>query len=418
MEVLVVGGGGREHAICYALKKNKDITKIYCAPGNGGISDIAECLPDIKATDLDGILEFVKAHPGISMTVVAPDDPLALGLVDLLNENGFRAFGPTKDAAQIEASKVFSKNLMKKYGIPTADYQVFDDARSAKEYLKTAEYPIVVKADGLALGKGVIICKDKKEATKAVNEIMLDHKFGKSGNQIVIEEFLTGYEVSVLAFCDGKTILPMVTSQDHKRALDNDQGLNTGGMGAFSPSQRFGETEMKKAYNDIFLPTLGALCSEGITFKGVLYFGLMVSDKGVKVLEYNARFGDPETQAVLVRLENDLYDIFNKVIDQKLSQVKLKWKDRTSICVIIASGGYPEVYEKGYEIEFGDIDDDCVVFHSGTVKKDGKYYTNGGRVLGVTCMGKNLAEAREKAYANVKKISFKDMHYRTDIGVK
>ncbi|HIW56200.1 MAG TPA: phosphoribosylamine--glycine ligase [Firmicutes bacterium] len=418
MEVLVVGGGGREHAICYALKKNKDITKIYCAPGNGGISDIAECLPDIKATDLDGILEFVKAHPGISMTVVAPDDPLALGLVDLLNENGFRAFGPTKDAAQIEASKVFSKNLMKKYGIPTADYQVFDDARSAKEYLKTAEYPIVVKADGLALGKGVIICKDKKEATKAVNEIMLDHKFGKSGNQIVIEEFLTGYEVSVLAFCDGKTILPMVTSQDHKRALDNDQGLNTGGMGAFSPSQRFGETEMKKAYNDIFLPTLGALCSEGITFKGVLYFGLMVSDKGVKVLEYNARFGDPETQAVLVRLENDLYDIFNKVIDQKLSQVKLKWKDRTSICVIIASGGYPEAYEKGYEIEFGDIDDDCVVFHSGTVKKDGKYYTNGGRVLGVTCMGKNLAEAREKAYANVKKISFKDMHYRTDIGVK
>ena len=418
MEVLVVGGGGREHAICYALKKNKDITKIYCAPGNGGISDIAECLPDIKATDLDGILEFVKAHPGISMTVVAPDDPLALGLVDLLNENGFRAFGPTKDAAQIEASKVFSKNLMKKYGIPTADYQVFDDARSAKEYLKTAEYPIVVKADGLALGKGVIICKDKKEATKAVNEIMLDHKFGKSGNQIVIEEFLTGSEVSVLAFCDGKTILPMVTSQDHKRALDNDQGLNTGGMGAFSPSQRFGETEMKKAYNDIFLPTLGALCSEGITFKGVLYFGLMVSDKGVKVLEYNARFGDPETQAVLVRLENDLYDIFNKVIDQKLSQVKLKWKDRTSICVIIASGGYPEAYEKGYEIEFGDIDDDCVVFHSGTVKKDGKYYTNGGRVLGVTCMGKNLAEAREKAYANVKKISFKDMHYRTDIGVK
>lgn len=418
MEVLVVGGGGREHAICYALKKNKDITKIYCAPGNGGISDIAECLPDIKATDLDGILEFVKAHPGISMTVVAPDDPLALGLVDLLNENGFRAFGPTKDAAQIEASKVFSKNLTKKYGIPTADYQVFDDARSAKEYLKTAEYPIVVKADGLALGKGVIICKDKKEATKAVNEIMLDHKFGKSGNQIVIEEFLTGYEVSVLAFCDGKTILPMVTSQDHKRALDNDQGLNTGGMGAFSPSQRFGETEMKKAYNDIFLPTLGALCSEGITFKGVLYFGLMVSDKGVKVLEYNARFGDPETQAVLVRLENDLYDIFNKVIDQKLSQVKLKWKDRTSICVIIASGGYPEAYEKGYEIEFGDIDDDCVVFHSGTVKKDGKYYTNGGRVLGVTCMGKNLAEAREKAYANVKKISFKDMHYRTDIGVK
>ena len=418
MEVLVVGGGGREHAICYALKKNKDITKIYCAPGNGGISDIAECLPDIKATDLDGILEFVKAHPGISMTVVAPDDPLALGLVDLLNENGFRAFGPTKDAAQIEASKVFSKNLMKKYGIPTADYQVFDDARSAKEYLNAAEYPIVVKADGLALGKGVIICKDKKEATKAVNEIMLDHKFGKSGNQIVIEEFLTGYEVSVLAFCDGKTILPMVTSQDHKRALDNDQGLNTGGMGAFSPSQRFGETEMKKAYNDIFLPTLGALCSEGITFKGVLYFGLMVSDKGVKVLEYNARFGDPETQAVLVRLENDLYDIFNKVIDQKPSQVKLKGKDRTSICVIIASGGYPEAYEKGYEIEFGDIDDDCVVFHSGTVKKDGKYYTNGGRVLGVTCMGKNLAEAREKAYANVKKISFKDMHYRTDIGVK
>lgn len=418
MEVLVVGGGGREHAICYALKKNKDITKIYCAPGNGGISDIAECLPDIKATDLDGILNFVKEHKDIAMTVVAPDDPLAMGLVDLLNANGFRAFGPTKDAAQIEASKVFSKNLMKKYGIPTADYQVFNNAKAAKEYLKTAQYPIVVKADGLALGKGVVICKDKKEATKAVNEIMLDHKFGKSGNQIVIEEFLTGYEVSVLSFCDGKTILPMVTSQDHKRALDNDQGLNTGGMGAFSPSQRFGETEMKKAYKDIFVPTLNALNSEGITFKGVLYFGLMVSDKGVKVLEYNARFGDPETQAVLVRLENDLYDIFNLVIDQKLSQVKLKWKDKTSICVVIASGGYPEAYEKGYEITFGDIDDDCVVFHAGTVKKDGKYYTNGGRVLGVTCLGDDLAQARAKAYANVKKISFKDMHYRSDIGVK
>lgn len=418
MEVLVIGGGGREHAICYSLKKNKDISKIYCIPGNGGISDIAECVPEIKATDLDAILQFVKSHPDISMTVVAPDDPLALGLVDLLTENGFRAFGPTKDAARIEASKVFSKWLMKKYNIPTAEYEVFDDAKKAKEYLKTAEYPIVIKADGLALGKGVVICKDKKEAIAAVNEIMLDHKFGKSGNQIVVEEFLTGYEVSVLAFCDGKTILPMETSQDHKRALDGDKGLNTGGMGAFSPSQRFGEIQMQKAYDEIFLPTMNALNSEGITFKGVIYFGLMVSDKGVKVLEYNARFGDPETQAVLPRLENDLYELFNLTIDQKLNQVKLKWKDKQSICVVLASGGYPESYEKGYEISFGDIDEDCIVFHAGTVKKDGKYYTNGGRVLGVTCMGKTLAEAREKAYRNVEKISFKDMHFRLDIGVK
>lgn len=418
MEVLVIGGGGREHAICYSLKKNKDISKIYCIPGNGGISDIAECVPEIKATDLDAILQFVKSHPDISMTVVAPDDPLALGLVDLLTENGFRAFGPTKDAARIEASKVFSKWLMKKYNIPTAEYEVFDDAKKAKEYLKTAEYPIVIKADGLALGKGVVICKDKKEAIAAVNEIMLDHKFGKSGNQIVVEEFLTGYEVSVLAFCDGKTILPMETSQDHKRALDGDKGLNTGGMGAFSPSQRFGEIQMQKAYDEIFLPTMNALNSEGITFKGVIYFGLMVSDKGVKVLEYNARFGDPETQAVLPRLENDLYELFNLTIDQKLNQVKLKWKDKQSICVVLASGGYPESYGKGYEISFGDIDEDCIVFHAGTVKKDGKYYTNGGRVLGVTCMGKTLAEAREKAYRNVEKISFKDMHFRSDIGVK
>lgn len=418
MEVLVIGGGGREHAICYSLKKNKDISKIYCIPGNGGISDIAECVPEIKATDLDAILQFVKSHPDVSMTVVAPDDPLALGLVDLLTENGFRAFGPTKDAARIEASKVFSKWLMKKYNIPTAEYEVFDDAKKAKEYLKTAEYPIVIKADGLALGKGVVICKDKKEAIAAVNEIMLDHKFGKSGNQIVVEEFLTGYEVSVLAFCDGKTILPMETSQDHKRALDGDKGLNTGGMGAFSPSQRFGEIQMQKAYDEIFLPTMNALNSEGITFKGVIYFGLMVSDKGVKVLEYNARFGDPETQAVLPRLENDLYELFNLTIDQKLNQVKLKWKDKQSICVVLASGGYPESYEKGYEISFGDIDEDCIVFHAGTVKKDGKYYTNGGRVLGVTCMGKTLAEAREKAYRNVEKISFKDMHFRSDIGVK
>lgn len=418
MEVLVIGGGGREHAICYSLRQNKDISKIYCIPGNGGISDIAECVPEIKATDLEKILQFVREHKDISMTVVAPDDPLALGLVDLLTENGFRAFGPTKAAAQIEASKVFSKQLMKKYSIPTAEYEVFGDAKSAKEYLKTAQYPIVIKADGLALGKGVYICPDKKTANAAVSEIMLDHKFGSSGNQIVIEEFLTGYEVSVLAFCDGKTILPMETSQDHKRALDGDKGLNTGGMGAFSPSQRFGDIEMKKAYNDIFLPTMNALNSEGITFKGVIYFGLMVSDKGVKVLEYNARFGDPETQAVLPRLENDLYELFNLVIDQKLSQVKLKWKDQQSICVVVASGGYPEAYEKGYEITFGDIDDDCVVYHAGTTKKDGKYYTNGGRVLGITCLGNTLAEAREKAYRNVEKISFENMHYRKDIGVK
>lgn len=418
MSVLVIGGGGREHAICVALAKSPKTGKLYCIPGNAGISQVAECVPSVGVMEFEKIADFIAAHKDITMTVVAPDDPLAAGLVDYLEERGFRAFGPRANAAIIEGSKAFSKHLMTKYGIPTADYKEFTDYDEAAEYVRGAEYPLVVKADGLALGKGVIICQNAQEGEEAVREMMVDKKFKDAGKKIIVEEFLTGKEVSVLCFTDGQTIVPMVSSQDHKRAHDNDEGLNTGGMGTFSPSKVYTPQLADAVYRDIILPTMNAMNCEGRPFKGVLYFGLMITKKGAKVLEYNARFGDPETQAVLVRLENDLYDIFNKVIDQKLSQVKLKWKDRTSICVIIASGGYPEAYEKGYEIEFGDIDDDCVVFHSGTVKKDGKYYTNGGRVLGVTCMGKNLAEAREKAYANVKKISFKDMHYRTDIGVK
>lgn len=418
MSVLVIGGGGREHAICVALAKSPKTGKLYCIPGNAGISQVAECVPSVGVMEFEKIADFIAEHKDITMTVVAPDDPLAAGLVDYLEERGFRAFGPRANAAIIEGSKAFSKHLMTKYGIPTADYKEFTDYDEAAEYVKDAEYPLVVKADGLALGKGVIICQNAQEGEEAVREMMVDKKFKDAGKKIIVEEFLTGKEVSVLCFTDGQTIVPMVSSQDHKRAHDNDEGLNTGGMGTFSPSKVYTPQLEGAVYRDIILPTMNAMNCEGRPFKGVLYFGLMITKKGAKVLEYNARFGDPETQAVLVRLENDLYDIFNKVIDQKLSQVKLKWKDRTSICVIIASGGYPEAYEKGYEIEFGDIDDDCVVFHSGTVKKDGKYYTNGGRVLGVTCMGKNLAEAREKAYANVKKISFKDMHYRTDIGVK
>ncbi len=416
--VLVVGGGGREHAICVALAKSPKVDKLYCLPGNAGIAEIAECAP-VSATDLEGVLAFVKSHPDIGMTVVAPDDPLAMGMVDMLEENGFRAFGPRKNAAIIEASKAFSKKLMKKYGIPTADYREFDDHAEACEYVKTAKYPLVVKADGLALGKGVVICNTVEEALAALEEMMVDKKFKSAGNVVVIEEFLTGKEVSVLAFTDGKTIVPMVSSQDHKRAHDNDEGANTGGMGTFSPSKAYTPDIAKETEEKIILPTMRAMNAEGRTFKGVLYFGLMLTAEGVKVLEYNARFGDPETQVVLPRLKSDLYEIFDAVIDERLEDIRIEWDDEAAVCVIMASGGYPGSYRKGVPIEIGALDPDITIYHAGTARDaEGRLVTSGGRVLGVTAKGKDIDEARAKAYANVGRIKFDGAFWRTDIGIK
>lgn len=415
--VLVVGGGGREHTICWALKKSNKVDKIYCLPGNAGIAQIAECHP-IGALEFDKILEFVKTHKDIDLTVVAPDDPLALGLVDLLNDNGYRAFGPKKNAAIIEASKAFSKALMKKYNIPTAAYEEFSDYNKALEYIKTAKYPLVVKADGLALGKGVIICQNVLEGEQALKDMMVDSKFKDAGKTIIVEEFMVGKEVSILSFVDGKHVVPMVSSQDHKRAHDNDEGLNTGGMGTFTPSKVYTKEIENEVLNNIIYPTINAMNAEGREFKGVLYFGLMVTNDGVKVLEYNARFGDPETQVVLPRLKTDLYDIFNACIDGTLDKIDIEWKDEACVCVILASGGYPESYKKGVEISINDIDEDIMLFHSGTKMADGKLVTNGGRVIGVVAEGKDIDQAREKAYKNVEKIKFDGAFYRKDIGIK
>lgn len=417
MNILVIGSGGREHTICWALSKSPKVDKIYCLPGNGGISEIAECVP-ISVMDFDSIVEFVDSHKDIELTVVAPDDPLAGGLVDRLNEKGHRAFGPKANAAIIEASKAFSKYLMKKYGIPTANYEEFNDYENAKDYVSKAKYPLVVKADGLALGKGVIICNDVDEGLKAVKEMMIDSKFKDAGKTVIVEEFMSGQEVSILSFCDGKTIVPMVNARDHKRAYDNDEGLNTGGMGTFSPSAIYTPEIEKEVMNNIILPTLDAMNREGRTFKGVLYFGLMLTSDGVKVVEYNARFGDPETQVVLPRLKTDLADIFNAVVDGTLDKLNIEWSDEACVCVVMASGGYPENYEKGKAITIGDLDKDILLFHAGTKLQDGKLVTSGGRVLGVTALGKDINEAREKAYANVEKISFDGAFYRKDIGIK
>ena len=419
MKILVVGGGGREHTIIHSLAKSPEKPEIFCAPGNGGISKLAKCV-DIKATDLDGMVAFAKEND-IDLTVVAPDDPLVLGMVDRFEAEGLRAFGPRANAAIIEGSKVFSKELMKKYGIPTAKYEVFSDAEAALNYVRNTTYPTVVKAEGLALGKGVIIANNREEAENAVREIMEDKAFGDAGNRIVVEEFLTGQEVSVLAFTDGKTLVPMVSAQDHKRALDGDKGLNTGGMGTFSPSRLYTKEIHDECMKNIFMPTMDAMNKEGRTFCGVLYFGLIMTDDGVKVIEYNARFGDPETQVVLPRLKTDLLTIFNAIIDGKLSEITVEWEDNAAVCVVLASGGYPKEYKKGYEIS--GIDDaealgDITVFHAGTAVKDGAFTTNGGRVLGVTAVGKDLDSAIRHAYEGVSKISFTDMHYRKDIGIK
>ncbi len=419
MKILVVGGGGREHTIVWKISQSPKVEKIYCAPGNGGIAALAECV-DISATDIDGIVKFAKEKE-IDLAVVAPDDPLVLGMVDALKKEGIRAFGPRKNAAIIEGSKVFSKELMKKYGIPTAGYEVFTDSKSAIEYVKKGTFPTVIKAEGLALGKGVIIAQNEQEAVDGIKEIMDGKKFGESGNRVVIEEFLTGPEVSVLAFTDGKTVKPMVSAQDHKRAYDHDKGPNTGGMGTFSPSRLYDEEKAEECMKNIFLPTIKAMSAEGRPFKGVLYFGLMMTEKGVKVIEYNCRFGDPETQVVLPRLKTDLVDIMEAVIDEKLDGVNIEWEDNAAVCVVMASGGYPVSYKKGYEIS-GIAEAEAVggitVFHAGTKLDGEKVLTNGGRVLGVTATAKTLDDAIAKAYNGVEKISFTDEFHRTDIGVK
>lgn len=418
MKILVVGGGGREHAIVKKIAESPKADQIYCAPGNAGIGELAE-LVGIKATDIEGQLKFAKEHQ-IDLTVVAPDDPLVLGMVDAFTEAGLRAFGPNKEAAQMEGSKVFAKELMKKYHIPTAKYEVFTDYENALAYIKSQNsYPAVIKAEGLALGKGVIIAQNEQEAEEGLKEIMLDKVFGQSGNRVVIEEFLTGPEISVLAFCDGKTVKPMVSAQDHKRAYDQDKGPNTGGMGTFSPSRIYDEKMAEECMNNIFLPTINALRSEGITYKGVLYFGLMATKDGVKVIEYNARFGDPETQVILPRLKTDLIDIFESCIDGTLDQMEIQWSNDAAVCVVMASGGYPKKYQTGYEIKGLDkLGSGITVYHAGTKKKDGVFQTNGGRVLGVTALGKDLEDAIQNAYRAVEKISFTDAHYRKDIGVK
>lgn len=418
MKVLVVGGGGREHAICWKLKQSSKVSELFCAPGNGGIAAVAKCC-DVKATDIEGMIALAREIKP-DMVVVAPDDPLVMGMVDAMEQAGFRAFGPNKAAAVIEGSKSFSKELMKKYSIPTAKYEVFASSKDAIDYVEKHGAPIVVKADGLALGKGVVVAETVQQAKDAVISIMEDKKFGESGSSVVIEECLTGPEVSVLAFTDGKTMCPMVSAQDHKRVYDNDKGPNTGGMGTFSPSRVYTDEIAKLCYDTIFKPTMEAMVKEGRTFKGVLYFGLMITDDGPKVIEYNCRFGDPETQVVLPKLKTDLYDIFDAVINERLSEVDIQWDDCGCVCVVMASGGYPVKYEKGYEIT--GIDDaekaGYTVFHAGTKLEGSKPVTSGGRVIGVTAKSDNLDSAIKEAYRAVDMINFKGAHYRKDIGIK
>lgn len=417
MNILVIGNGGREHAVIQALKKSPKAEKIYAMKGNAGIAELAEPV-DIDYCDIGAVGDWLDAHKDVGYTVIAPDDPLALGLADELEKRGHRVFGPNKRAAEIEASKAFSKGLMKKYNIPTAVYEIFDDYEKALGYVRAHALPLVLKADGLALGKGVLICRTLSEAEEGLKEIMLDKKFGAAGNKVVVEEFLEGPEVSVLAFTDGKTIVPMATSCDHKRAFDGDEGLNTGGMGTFSPAPFYGEKTAKEVREKIMLPTVAAMNAEGRPFKGVLYFGLMKTRDGMKVIEYNARFGDPETQVVLPLLKTDLLEIFEAVTDERLSEIKIEWEEGACVCVVLASGGYPVKYEKGKEISVGDLEDGVVLCHAGTKRKDGKLVTDGGRVLGVCAKGATIEEARQKAYRNVEKIRFEGMHYRKDIGIK
>lgn len=418
MKVLIVGGGGREHAIAWKAAKSPRVDKLYCAPGNAGIAQVAECV-DIGVMDFDRLVDFAKREQ-IDLTVVAPDDPLAAGAVDAFEAAGLRAFGPRKNAAVLEGSKAFSKDLMKKYGIPTAAYETFDSAQEALSYLETADMPIVLKADGLALGKGVLICNTLEEARAGVQALMLDKQFGAAGNRIVIEEFMTGREVSVLSFVDGKNIRIMASAQDHKRAKDGDRGLNTGGMGTFSPSPFYTEEIDAFCREHIYQPTVDAMRAEGREFKGVIFFGLMLTEKGPRVLEYNARFGDPETQVVLPRMKNDIIDVFEACIDGALDQVELEFEDNAAVCVVLASDGYPEHYEKGYKIsgleKFSD-EDGYYAFHAGSrLDEEGNIVTNGGRVLGITAKGGSLKEARSNAYKAAEWVEFANKYMRHDIG--
>ncbi len=417
MKVLIVGSGGREHAIAWKVSQSKRVDHIYCAPGNAGIAEYAECV-DIKAMELEKLADFAESHE-IDLTVIGMDDPLVAGIVDVFEARGLRVFGPRKNAAMIEGSKAFSKELMKKYQIPTAAYETFDSAEAALSYLEGASFPIVLKADGLALGKGVLICNSLQEAKDGVKTIMMDKQFGSAGDKLVIEEFMTGREVSVLAFCDGTHIKPMTSAQDHKRAKDGDQGLNTGGMGTFSPSPFYTKEVAEFCEQHIYQPTMDAMKAEGRPFQGVLFCGLMLTKDGPKVLEYNARFGDPEAQVVLPRMENDIIDVFEACIDGRLDEVDLRFADNAAVCVILASNGYPEHYEKGFEItglENFKGRDGYYVFHAGTKFDQGRIVTNGGRVLGVTALGTDLKDARRNAYEATNWIQFENKYMRGDIG--
>lgn len=418
MKVLIIGGGGREHAIAWKTAQSPKVNKLYCAPGNAGMAGIAECV-DIGVMDFDKQVSFAKKH-GIDLTIVGPDDPLVAGAVDAFEAAGLKVFGPRKNAAYLEGSKSFSKDLMKKYGIPTAAYETFDSPETALSYLETAEMPIVLKADGLALGKGVLICSTREEAREGVKNLMLDKQFGSAGDRIVIEEFMTGREVSVLSFVDGTTIRIMTSAQDHKRAKDGDQGLNTGGMGTFSPSPFYTEEVDEFCRNYIYQASVDAMKAEGREFKGIIFFGLMLTEKGPRVLEYNARFGDPETQVVLPRMKNDIVDVFEACIDGTLNQIDLQFEDNAAVCVVLASDGYPEHYEKGYPItglEAFKDNDGYFVFHAGSrLDGNGNIVTNGGRVLGVTATGSNLKEARANAYQAAEWVSFENKYMRHDIG--
>lgn len=417
MKILIVGSGGREHALAWKIAQSPKVEKIYCAPGNAGIAEYAECV-DITAMEFDKLAAFAKERE-IDLTVIGMDDPLVGGIVDVFEAQGLRVFGPRKNAAILEGSKAFSKDLMKKYDIPTAAYENFDDPEKALAYLEHADFPIVLKADGLALGKGVLICNTLEEAKDGVKSIMLDKKFGSAGNQMVIEEFMTGREVSVLSFVDGKTIRIMTSAQDHKRALDGDQGLNTGGMGTFSPSPFYTEEVDAFCRKYIYQKTVDAMAAEGREFKGIIFFGLMLTSKGPKVLEYNARFGDPEAQVVLPRMKNDIIDVFEACVDGTLDQIELEFEDNAAVCVVLASDGYPVKYDKGLEIRglenFKDKEG-YYVFHAGTKFKDGKIVTNGGRVLGVVATGDDLKKARANAYEAVKLVDFDNKYCRSDIG--
>lgn len=417
MKILIVGSGGREHAIAWKVAQSPKAEKIYCAPGNAGIAEYAECV-DIGAMEFEKLAAFAKEKE-IDLTVVGMDDPLVGGIVDVFEAEGLRVFGPRKNAAILEGSKAFSKDLMKKYHIPTAAYENFTDPEKALAYLETAKFPIVLKADGLALGKGVLICQNLEEAKAGVKEIMLDKKFGSAGNEMVIEEFMTGREVSVLSYVDGKTIKTMTSAQDHKRAKDGDQGLNTGGMGTFSPSPFYTEEVDAFCQKYVYQPTVDAMAAEGREFKGIIFFGLMLTEEGPKVLEYNARFGDPEAQVVLPRMKNDIIDVFEACVDGTLDQIDLQFEDNAAVCVVLASDGYPVSYEKGYPIhglEKFKGSDEYFVFHAGSKFKDGEIVTNGGRVLGVTAKGADLKQARANAYQAVELVEFENKYYRHDIG--